>query len=103
LGEANELWSLVLVPADDFEDAFEQEGAGSIPVLKNYYNLYHAVIEVIDKRSGRLLASRRVPAFVFGFADSRHVISYREAPDLLPRLDVWRFSLKPGGNNVRTH
>lgn len=98
LGQDSTLWTLVLVPAPDFAKAFGPvtDGSKARYRLNDYYDLFHAVLEVFDAGSGELLASKRVPGFLFGFADEHHVVGYRERPDLLPRLDVWRISLQPG-------
>lgn len=90
------LWTLVLVPAPHFERAFEliEDDPDGRYRIANFNDLYHSVIEVFDWRSGDLLASEPVPAFLFVFADENHVVGYREGSDLLPRLDVWKFSLR---------
>lgn len=55
--------------------------------------IYDSVIEVIDPEEGTILATARMDEILFAFADSHHVASVREGPDLLPRIDVWTIAV----------
>ncbi|HEX7239674.1 MAG TPA: 6-bladed beta-propeller [Longimicrobiaceae bacterium] len=56
-------------------------------------HFYDTVIEVLDPRTGRLVASARHPRYVRGFAGDGLLYTYREDADGVPAYEVWRTRL----------
>jgi len=52
-----------------------------------------SVLEVIEPRAGRLLASVRVVGAPLGIISDNQFVTYREDRDGYPYIDVWRISL----------
>ena len=91
------IWTLVNVPNPRYHE-FLSSGADGKVIFEpsDYYRFYHSVLEVIDPITGIVKASKHYPMFIFDFVDNDHVVGYREGPDLLPRLDIWRVTLSEG-------
>jgi hypothetical protein len=54
---------------------------------------YDTMIEVLDPRSGALLASRRFPEFLRGFWSDDLLTSASVGPDDTPYIDIWQVRL----------
>jgi len=52
---------------------------------------FDSIIEVIDPRTGELVASGRSPHAILFLLNKGMALSYRE-PDGVPYVDVWRLS-----------
>ena len=60
----------------------------------DFNRAYDTMIEAIDVKSGRLLASKRVDQAIFGVFNDNHVFSYREDEDGIPSTALWRVNLR---------
>jgi hypothetical protein len=81
------------VPAKGADELLPRvAGEGAISRLP-YDRLWDSMIEAFDARTGRLIASQRVPGFITGFLDGRFLMKYSVTSEDLPRLDVYEYSL----------
>jgi hypothetical protein len=99
--DGRHLWVLLNRPGNRWRDAVVPvPGAAptrySIDRVDLYYN---TTIEVFEPRSRQLLASRSLPQLVLGFADSTHVVIYREGDDGTPYFDLRRIHLQRTEND----
>lgn len=89
------LWTLVAVADPNYNATLERrqmtDGIRYIPKDLNRY--FDTVIEVIDPKAGRLIASQRLDQHITHFLDADHVAGYREMPDGTPVISVWRVQL----------
>jgi hypothetical protein len=58
--------------------------------LTRKQDLFDTVVEVLDAENGRLLYSRRLEAYLIGFADDNHIYGYRLDDGDIPRIDIMR-------------
>lgn len=70
----------------------EREGTYWLP--RDWGAVHNTIIEAIDPRSGALLGSRRIPAYVRGVASTGYVFSYRQDDIEVDRMDLWRVTLE---------
>lgn len=82
------LWVMVGVADKDWR---ANSGA---PTDVSIHDVLDTIIEVIDPRAGRLIASTRIGIYLAGFADSSHVFARDVDSDGRIVLTVWRVSLE---------
>jgi hypothetical protein len=58
--------------------------------------VFQTLVEVVDVQARSLLASRTVPAYVISVLPDGRFVSYREAPDGTPYIDVFALTLERG-------
>lgn len=83
------LWVTILVADSNWRDAGELHGRRSID-FKTYYD---TMVEVLDPRTGTVLAQKRLPDAVSGFLGDRLLVAGVGDAAGVPRLGVWRVSL----------
>ena len=89
------LWVLLNRPGHRWRDAFVPAQGTGTPLLTGRIDWYYnTTIEVFDPGSHQLLASRSLQELITGFADSTHVVIYREDADGTPHIDLWRIHLQ---------
>ncbi len=87
---------LIWVSATDWPAGTEERfghGVRSLGVV-DFNRAYDTIIEAIDVKSGRLLASRRVDPAIAGFLNDNHVFSYREDEEGKPSTALWQVNLQ---------
>lgn len=92
------LWILSSVADESWQEGLEfrpdhPDGPRYVP--GNLHDYFDTVIEVVDTRTGELLASGRSDRYITRFADDEHVVSFAETAIGAPRIEVWRISLSP--------
>lgn len=60
-------------------------------------DLFNAVIEIIDPRTGEIIASQQTDRFIIGFLGQSEVYSYAEDDNGIGWYDVWRLVLTQDG------
>ncbi len=83
------LWILSRTPERDWEAAVGADGQ-----IADRDGLADLILELVDPSVGRLIATRRLPAAVGGFADRDHLFTIRELADGDVRIDVWKAELE---------
>lgn len=94
------LVTAVIVRAERWQQHMPRPRAGSeVSVASvNLDGLFDSVIELLDPRSRRLVASARVPHYVFAMPDAGLLASYTESADGVPLIQIWRVHLQDRGN-----
>lgn len=88
------LWVLVHVADDRWHAAVERRPDGAYRWASDRTGFQDTILEVLDPRTGEVLAQRRSDLALRGFIDDRHVAAYRESPGGVPRVEVWRVELR---------
>lgn len=57
------------------------------------FALFDAMLEVMDPRSGTLIATERFEHYPLGFIDDDHIFTYPDS-DLSGRIDIWRLRIE---------
>lgn len=89
------LWVLVAVPGLRWQEAVEPS-PGNDPRFFTItdYNVYlNTVVEVIDLKRGRLVASGRVPRLLWGFVGDHMVYGFSEDTDGNLTIPVWNIEI----------
>jgi len=91
------LWVLVTVPDARGQTGARPSGEGARVV--DYDATFDSIVEVIDPRTGRLLASGRVDEHLTQFVADGVAASYTEDAGGVPKIAIWRLRLHglPGG------
>ncbi|HKS06435.1 MAG TPA: 6-bladed beta-propeller [Gemmatimonadaceae bacterium] len=92
------LWYFASVAARDWRAALGQAkttpGRPTIFPNVNRSQSYDTVIDVIDVKTGTLLASQRVDAYLQFFLADGLIAGFREDRDGQPFIDIWRVQLR---------
>jgi hypothetical protein len=55
--------------------------------------MYHTLVEVIDVRAGRVIASQRLPFYVRSVTRPGEFAVYQQDQEGNPSIDIWRVRL----------
>ena len=95
------LWVLMQVPAPNWREAGRYSKRAvddTVLVVPQYVDrLFQTVVEVIEPKSGRLVASRQFPSALVSFVDEHSVLGLRQRVDGKWETDIWRLSLRGSG------
>jgi hypothetical protein len=90
------LWTLGLVPGAEWKEPGRVRVGGEVFIqeVQSADESFDTMIEVVDPRTGKLMASIKHPIRFNQFADSEYLVQSEEMPDGSRRISLWRFELK---------
>lgn len=95
--ESGRLWVSAVVPEDDWEKAttVSTDRTGRTRRrIEDYSKAYDAVIEVLDPRSGEMLAHGRFDSTMVLFLGDGYIATVLSTRDLVPVVEIWRMHLE---------
>lgn len=87
------LWVLIAVPDSNWRRTVTRPSGAQHMQIRDPQEYYDTVLEALDARTGRLLASVRLPQYVRQFVADNEIGTVVEDSDGIPRLQLWRVTL----------
>jgi hypothetical protein len=89
------LWTLTAVADANWKKHLRRRVGPEGPFygVTSYTGFYDTMVELIDTLTGRVVATRRVDAFLRGFVDDNHVFSIEIDSDGVAQNDIWAITI----------
>lgn len=96
---AGRLWVAIRIPDEHWEEAFEpgRDPYGrERPMVKDWNRYYDTMLEVIDPRTGTVVAAKRHPRAAWGLTRDGHLITHVFSEEGTPFVEVLEARLTQG-------
>jgi hypothetical protein len=93
LDSEGRLWIVSHIADDRWAAQFQDGASPDMRFTGNVEQYYDSVVEVWDRRTGRVLASSRYDEYITRMTNAGELVIDREAGDGTPYLEVWQVAL----------